>query len=174
MRDRIVAMTTTSLLPQLGHYDIDAGRSTIDFATRHLFGLAAVRGSFGIRGGTLAVSEPVGASQLSVEIDAGSFHTGTPARDSQVRSANLLDTDRYPLIVFVAEGFDGEMLAGQLTVRDVGAPVSLTLEQLSADSESFTVRASTRIDRYTFGVTAWRGIAARHLNLSITAHCIRR
>src|SRR5580700_10378647 len=37
--------------PQLGHYEIDPGSSRISFRTRHMFGLAPVRGTFAIRSG---------------------------------------------------------------------------------------------------------------------------
>ena len=39
---------------------------------------------------------------------------------------------------------------------------------------SFTVRATTRIDRTEFGVTAYRGLAGRHLDLSVEAQCVRK
>ncbi len=32
--------------PHLGRYEIDAGRSAVTFRTRHLFGLAPVRGRY--------------------------------------------------------------------------------------------------------------------------------
>lgn len=167
-------MTTTSVLPQLGRYDLDIRRSTVSFTTRHIFGLAAVRGTFAIRTGTLAVAEPVEASRLRVEIDAGSFHTGTRARDEAVRSARFLDTGRYPAMAFTADGFTGDTLSGQLTVRDVTVPVTLTVGNVSVDSESFTASASARIDRFAFGVTASRGMAGRYLDLSVQACFARR
>jgi SAM-dependent methyltransferase len=35
--------------PQLGHYEIDASRSTVIFRARHMFGLGSVRGTFAVR-----------------------------------------------------------------------------------------------------------------------------
>jgi polyisoprenoid-binding protein YceI len=42
------ALSATST-PQLGHYDVDPSRSAVTFRTRHLFGLAPVRGTFATR-----------------------------------------------------------------------------------------------------------------------------
>ena len=37
----------------------------------------------------------------------------------------------------------------------------------------FTVRASTRIDRAEFGVTAYRGVAGRYLDMTMEVRCVR-
>jgi polyisoprenoid-binding protein YceI len=38
---------------------------------------------------------------------------------------------------------------------------------------AFTVRATARIDRTEFGITAARGLAARYLDLTVEATCTR-
>ena len=86
------------------------------FRTRHLFGLAPVRGRFQIRAGTVDVTEPASESRVRVEIDTASLRSGNPARDASVRSARFLDAGRYPVMVFVAEKMDGQDLLGTLTV----------------------------------------------------------
>lgn len=155
------------MTPQLGRYKIDSG--SITFRTRHLFGLAPVRGTFAIRSGTVDVAEPIADSRVEVEIDAGSFHTGNGRRDASVRSARLLDTDRFPVMAFRANG----SLEGTLTVRDVTRPVALAVERTEVEPGSFTVVATTRVDRTAFGVTAYRGLAARHLDVRVEVTCLR-
>ena len=69
------------------------------------------------------------------------------------------------------------MLAGTLRVRDVARPVSLAIEQSTVQpgtSSSFVVCASTRIDRTDFGLTASRGMAGRHLDVSLRILGVRR
>jgi polyisoprenoid-binding protein YceI len=68
---------------------------------------------------------------------------------------------------------DGLALTGTLTVRNVTMPVSLSIEQTAARARWFNVRASTRIDRNEFGVTAYRGMAGRYLDITIEARCVR-
>jgi polyisoprenoid-binding protein YceI len=171
METRQVHPVTT---PQLGRYEIDTGRSTVTFRTRHLFGLAPVRGTFAIRSGTIDVAEPLAASPILAEIDAASFCTRNPQRDASVRSARFLDAARHPVMTFRSERIDGEELTGTLTVRGVTRPVRLAVELADVSPRTFTARATTRIDRTEFGVTASRGLAGRYLDLSLEVRCIRR
>jgi len=159
--------------PQLGRYEIDTSCSTVTFRTRHLFGLAPVRGTFAIQTGTIDIAEPLTDSGIRAEIDTASFHTGNGQRDSSVRSARFLDADQYPVMTFISERTNGSTLTGTLTVRDVTRPVSLSVEWPVFSPGSFTVRATTRIDRTDFGVTAARGLAGRYLDLSLEIQCVR-
>ena len=166
--------TTSTTTPQLGRYEIDTGHSAVTFRTRHLFGLAPVHGRLAIRGGTVDIAEPLAASAVHAEIDAASFHTRNPQRDASVRSARLLDAARHPVITFISDRVGDTELAGLLTVRGVTRPVSLSIEQSTVSPRSFTVRATTRIDRTEFGVTAYPGLAGRHLDLSLEVQCVRK
>jgi polyisoprenoid-binding protein YceI len=161
--------------PRLGHYDIDARHSAITFRTRHMFGLAPVRGAFTITSGTVNVAEPLAGSRIHAEIDAASFRTGNGQRDAAVRSGGLLDVGRHPVITFDAERVDGSVLAGVLAVRGVTRPVSLAVDSVElAASGSFTARGKVRIDRTEFGITAMRGLAGRYLELSVEVQCVRK
>jgi polyisoprenoid-binding protein YceI len=159
--------------PRIGQYEIDPGHSAVRFRTRHLFGLAPVRGTFTIRSGTVGVAEPLAGSVISAEVDAASFHTSNRQRDSAVRSSVFLDADRHPSIGFTTIRISGSVIAGMLTVRGVTKPVSLTVQEITVSPEWFTARATTRIDRTEFGVTASRGLAGRYLDLTIEARCVR-
>jgi polyisoprenoid-binding protein YceI len=160
--------------PRLGRYEIDASRSSVTFRTRHLFGLAPVRGSFAIRAGTIDVAEPITNSSIHVEIDTASFRTGNKQRDASVRSARFLNASRHPVMTFAVEGIDGAEVAGTLTVGTVTRPVSLAVGQTAVSPDSFTARATTRIDRAEFGVTAARGLAGRYLDISLEVQCVRK
>ena len=160
--------------PPLGRYEIDTSSSTVRFRTRHLFGLGPVRGSFAIRSGTVDIAEPVAGSRIRAEVDAASFRTGNPARDTAVRSARFLDAGTHPVMTFASERTDGSTLTGTLTVRGVARPVTLSIESSAATPGAFTARASTRIDRTEFGVTALRGLAGRYLDLTLEVRCLRK
>jgi polyisoprenoid-binding protein YceI len=168
--------TTHSLAaatPQLGRYQIDPDGSRVTFRTRHLFGLAPVRGTFAVKAGTVDVTEPLTGSRIYAEIEAASFRTGNPLRDPQVRSARFLAADAHPVLAFSSAGLDGQVLAGTLTVRQVTSPVSVRAEVTGVSPGSFTARATVRIDRYDFGVTARRGLAGRHLDVTVEVRCVR-
>ncbi|WP_298180800.1 YceI family protein [Saccharomonospora sp.] len=165
-------ITTTT--PRPGRYEIDTAHSTVTFNTTHLFGLLPVRGTFTISSGTVDIAEPVGESDIRVEIDATSFRTPVAMRDKVVRSPMYLDTDRHPTITFTSQRWDGGTITGALTVRGVTKPVTLLMESTALDGDSFTVRAAARVDRTEFGVTATPGMAGRYLLFSSIVRCVRR
>ncbi len=43
----------------------------------------------------------------------------------------------------------------------------------SAVTGAFNARASTRIDRTEFGLTAYRGVAGRYLDMTVEVRCVR-
>jgi polyisoprenoid-binding protein YceI len=167
----------TATTPQPGHYDIDPDRSRVTFATRHLFGLGRVRGSFAIRGGTADVADPIAASTVRAEIETASFRTRNRQRDDSVLSPRFLDPAGHPVMTFrsdrIEAGQHGSLLAGTLTVRGTSRPVTLTVTRFYASRGSFTARATARIDRTEFGITAARGLAARYLDITLEIQCTR-
>ena len=180
-------MTTTSTTddtlraPPVGRYRVDRGASTITFKSRHLFGLAPVHGTIAIRDGLVDIADPLTNSSGQVEIDTTSFDTGSRRRDQDVRSPRFLDAEWYPSMTFTSRRLDRSdgrwTLTGTLTVRDVARPVSLTIERSTVPPEaptSFVVWATTRIDRTEFGLTAARGLAGRHLDISLRIQGVRR
>jgi len=175
-------MTTTTSVPETlspGTYRIDEERCLITFRTRHLFGLGAVRGTFRLRSGEIRLAEQVQDSAVRATVDAESFHTGNPGRDRTVRSARLLDTAEHPIFTFtstqVAESGGRRVVRGRLVVRDAEHPVELTIEQARADGpQLLTIVASAAIDRYAFGVTAMKGLAARRLSCQLEIVAMRR
>ncbi len=158
---------------QPGLYEIDPSCSEVTFSTRHLFGLAPVHGSFAVHAGTVNVAEPRSDCSIHAEIETASFRTGNRQRDKTVMSAGLLDAVRYPVITFMADQGGGPVLAGILTAHGVSRPVTLAIELSAVSSRSFTARASARVDRTEFGVTAYRGLAGRYLDVSVEVRCVR-
>lgn len=159
--------------PRLGRYRIDTAKSAVTFKTRHVFGLAPVRGRFAIRNGAVDVAEPLAESSIHAEIDSASFDSGNSRRDDVVRSSTYLHAERFPAMTFAAERIDGTSIQGSLTVCGVTRTVSLSAEQTAVTPDTFRVRAGTRIDRTEFGVTAGRGMTGRHLDVLLDIECVR-
>jgi polyisoprenoid-binding protein YceI len=154
--------------PAIGAYRIEAGESTIEFVTRHMFGLAPVRGTFALRDGVVHVAEPVSASMVRATIDAGSIDTGLAARDNTVRSAQYLDTTRYPDIVFVANDVEGDrLLRGTLTVRGRTERLDVRIDEVRVLGHRLQLRASAEVDRYAWGITAMKGMTGRRLRFTL-------
>lgn len=159
--------------PRLGGYTIDTTASTIHFRTKHMFGLLPVRGTFAIGKGTVDVAEPVEESRVRVEVDVNSFDSGNPQRDGNVKSDKFLDPAAYPVMTFVSDRVEGTRIHGRLTVRDVEQPVTLQVVATDVGADRFSARATTRVDRMQFGVTATPGMTGRYLDLTLEVTCVR-
>jgi polyisoprenoid-binding protein YceI len=165
------AAVMTSNTPRPGTYQIDPERSVITFRTRHLFGLGPVRGTFRLRAGEIRVAEPAAESAVRATVDAASFATRNPGRDLMVKSARLLDTGKHPVFTFASSQLTADddqwTLHGSLVVTGNSLPVELAIERARADGPELSVLATAAIDRYAFGVTALKGLAARRLSCQL-------
>lgn len=173
------AMTDVQI-PPVGEYRIDRTNSTIAFATRHLFGLAPVHGTFALRDGHIHVADPLPDSSARATVEAGSVLTRNPGRDRTLRTSGYLDTGRHPDITFSSTRLDEQdgvwLLRGSLTVRDITKPSDLRIELSKVEHGHLRLVATTEIDRYAFGITKMKGMAARRLfmRLNILADLVSR
>ena len=92
-------------------------------------------------------------------------------------SSRLLDAHRHPFIFFASTGLDYAderwALRGNLTVRGTTRALSLIVEELEAVPAGLRLCASSRVDRYDFGMTNARGWAGRYLDLLLGVRGIR-
>jgi polyisoprenoid-binding protein YceI len=170
-----LAGATTVETPPAGDYYLNPQQSTVSFTTRHMFGLGAVRGTFRLREAHIHVADLVLASSARATVGAATVRTGNPARDTAVRSAQLLDAEQHPDIAFVSTSLidvDGQwLLRGELTVRGTAGPLDLTVEELRLTGSRLSLVATTEVDRFAFGITKMKGMVGRRLamRLEITA-----
>src|SRR5258707_12360432 len=87
-------------IPAVGTYQLDPAASTVKFATRHLFGLAAVKGTFRLISGQVTIADPVTSSTASAAMDGASFATGNTRRERDVKSARIPHMSRHPTLTF--------------------------------------------------------------------------
>lgn len=158
----------------VGTYRIDPAVSSVKCTTRHLFGLATVHVTVPIIGGMVDITNPFTDSTVTATLDAAGFRSGRRIRDRHVRSPLLLDTATYPQISFASTrlGHDGDrwVLRGALTAHGRTHPVELVIVRLDLTVHGARLAASTRLDRYAFGLTRVRGMVARHLDVTLDVH----
>jgi polyisoprenoid-binding protein YceI len=168
----------TVQIPPAGDYRIDRKNSTIGFATRHMFGLAPVHGTFALRDGHIHVAGLALESSVRATIAAASVTTRNARRDRAVRSPTYLNVDLNPDITFAStrlEEDDGRwLLRGSLTVLDTTKSSDLRIESSEVTSGHLRLVATTAVDRYEFGVTKMKGLIGRRLflRLNVFAHLI--
>ena len=176
----------------------EPGHTAAEFRVRHMM-VSWVRGHFKNVHGTLEFDpeNPHGTS-VEVTIDAGGLWSGEPERDAHLRSADFLDVQNHPELIFRGsgvelDGADEGKLRGELTIRGVTRPVSLDVRYLGqwetpwweagVDKGPKTragFLATARIDRKDFGVS-WNGTLDRggvvvgdEVHITIDAEAIRQ
>jgi polyisoprenoid-binding protein YceI len=163
-------------VPKPGRYRISPADSAVTIRTRHLFGLGPVRATIALRDGLIVVTDPPGASSASARFAVPAFESGSGPRDAAVLSPRLLDAEAYPTMSFTSTELTEDqgqwVLRGELEVRGVTRLVEARITALRADGATLRATARASIDRYDFGITAYRGLAARRLTveLAVTAH----
>ena len=165
-------MTMSQPLPP-GTYLLDPERTTIRADVKAMFGLMTVHGTFRLNGGQITIAEDPGAAHVRAVIDAGSFESGNKSRDNDVVSASLLDAKAYPEITFDGTGArqDGSawLVDGSVTAHGSTVPAELRVTPGPADGGLVRFRATARLDRTSFGVTAKKGMVGRTADVVIEA-----
>jgi polyisoprenoid-binding protein YceI len=149
-------------IPGKGRWELDTAHTRLGFVARHLM-VTKVRGNFGVFGGAITVGDGPEDSQVEVHVDAASIDTGTPDRDTHLRSPDFLDVEKFKELTFVSTkveeaGHHKLRITGDLTIKDVTRPVVL-----EADFEGITddpwgnkrvgFTATAEIDREDWGMT---------------------
>jgi polyisoprenoid-binding protein YceI len=143
-------------------WEIDRSHSGIYFTVPHLV-IAKVRGQFSRwRGEVLMPAGDFRRASAAAVIDASSIETGVADRDTHLRSADFLDVQRYPEIMFESlrvdtESSDRLRVVGQLTIKAITREVSLDVERhgVAKDpwgQERAAFTAKTSINRRDFGL----------------------
>jgi polyisoprenoid-binding protein YceI len=173
---KTTSQTNQFEVPTPGRYRLDPAPSSVAFRTRHLFGLAEVKGTMPIIGGDIVVDPAMPEADVTITLNAAAFNTGHTKRDGDASKPKFLYVDRYPEMTFRAHRSGALMrsedrwsLDGELTVRGVTKPVTLSIDSVETTAMGFRVTAITRIDRYAFGLTAAKGMASRYLTVELVA-----
>ena len=144
-------------------WQIDPYHLQVEFAVKH-FGMMTVRGHFAdvVATGEIDPDHPE-SSSLDVTINTASIKTNNEQRDSDLRSSNFLEIDKFPTITFKskridASGKDTYTMSGDLTIKGNTRPVSLTVLRYGEINDAqmghrVAFSAEGEINRKDFGLT---------------------
>jgi polyisoprenoid-binding protein YceI len=148
-------------LPPAGKYELDASHTEVGFVAKHL--LTKTRGRFTEFSGTNEVGDTPEASSVEVEVRTASVQTNFEQRDEHLKSPDFFEVEEYPVMTFRSTeirhtGGPNFELDGDLTIRDVTKPVTLSGEYLGTGTDPFgntyfSAEASTKVDREDWGLT---------------------
>lgn len=157
---------------ETGLWQLDPTATTVALKHRTMWGLVTVKGAFTAVAGQGEV-RPDGSAVGSVTLDATSLDTRSAKRDEHLRSADFFDAANHPELTFAVRGAeirggDTVHVDGQLTVRGVSRPQSVTARLAAADAASVTLEAEFTVDREQFGIT-WNQLGMMRGLTTVTA-----
>jgi len=119
----------------MAKWTFEPGHTAAEFSARHMM-VTYVRGHFKDVHGSLSFDpKDPAASSVEVTIEARKLWTGEPMRDDHLRSADFLDVENFPEIIFrgqeiVVIGEVDYRVRGELTIRGKTNPVTLDVHYL--------------------------------------------
>lgn len=113
-------------------WTIDTAHTTVGFKTRHM-GLSKVRGQFtSFRGSVEGDPKDITTAKARLEVDLASVDSGSPDRDTHLRSPDFFGVENHPTMVFQSKSVipdgDGYKVVGDLTIKGITREVELTYE----------------------------------------------
>ena len=116
-------------------WTFEPGHTAAEFRVRHMM-VTWVRGHFKNVKGTMEFDpDDSGNGRLSATIEADRLWSGEPDRDVHLKSADFLDVEHHPTIIFESSavrrvGASQFKVAGNLTIRGITRPVTLDVQYL--------------------------------------------
>lgn len=133
------------------------------FEADHWDGLSVWRGKFTKTSGSVVLDRKNRTGTLDVTIETASVDVGHAAMNAVLKSARILDAEKYPTIVYRGNAmrFEGERPAeviGELTLNGVTRPLNLRIDSFKCmqshlyHREVCGVNALATFNRADFGV----------------------
>jgi len=161
----LIALTLVATTPYVfaETYTIDPSHTFPSFETDH-FGISVWRGKFDKTSGTVTLDKAAKTGSLNIVIDTNSVNFGYPKLDNHVKTAEFLNTEKFPTATYKADKFkfDGDKpiaVMGELTLMGITKPVTLTINKFKCIMHPMLKRevcgadASAEFKRTDFGVT---------------------
>lgn len=146
------------------NWKIDPLHSSAQFSVKHLM-ISTVRGQFGgVNGKVVYDPKNPAAAKVEATIDCSTVYTGTPKRDSDLKTAEFFDVKKYPVMTFKSKRVEavagGKLkMTGDLTINAITREVALDLDPPSEEIKDaqgrmkIGVSGVTKISRKEFGIT---------------------
>lgn len=141
-------------------WTLDNTHADVEFAVRHLM-ISTVKGRFRQFTGTGTTAPDGTLTGVEMTIDAASIDTNSEQRDGHLRSADFFDVANHPQLAFkstkVVQAGSDVMITGDLTIRGVTKPVTLTGEYAAPSTDPWgntraALAVSGKIGRKDWGL----------------------
>ncbi len=163
-------------------YDLQPEASTVAFQAD--FGQQQITGDIPLTRADLVLDfDRLSNCRVNVVLDATGAGASFPFAAEALKGKTVLDVARHPRMTFestsVKAAGDGATVKGNLTLRGVTRPVTLTAEIFrqkgteAGDRSRLTVRLTGVVKRSDFGATGFADMVSDQVRIVITARIIR-
>lgn len=135
-------------------YTIDPSHTYPAFEADHLGGVSKWRGKINKSEGKLSFDRAAKKGKVEVTMLMDSIDFGFEKMNEHARAEDIFNVKKFPTAKFVGDqfGFEGDTLktvAGQLTLKGVTKPVTLTVTEFLCKQHPFAKREVCGADAYT-------------------------
>lgn len=148
-----IALATGSALAAPVTYNVDGSHTFPRFSYSH-FGLSTQISSFSKTSGTVVLDAAAKTGSVDITIDMKSVNTGSVDFNGHIQGEDFLDTAKFPNATFkstkvVFEGDKPKAIEGNLTIKGVTKPVTLTVTQFLAMPHPMMKKPALGANAYT-------------------------
>ena len=188
MRKSLLSFAAALLLAQSAMaapetYGIDPSHTFPRFSYEH-FGLSVQVQKFNKTTGTIVFDKAAKTGSVDVTIDTNSVDAGTPLT-THIKDVDFLDTAKFPTATFkstkvVFEGDKPSKIEGNLTLKGVTKPVTLTVTQFTNKAHPFTksdaigASATTVVKRSDFNMAKFVPAVGDEVTITLSIEALKQ
>jgi len=180
----LLTMTASAALAAPETYVIDGSHTYPRFSYSHL-GLSTQLSRFNTTTGKVVFDKAAKSGSVDIEIDAKSVDTGSTLFNQHIQGEDFLDTAKYPKAIFKSTNvvFEGEKpvkIEGNLTIKGVTKPVTLTVTSFQAmphpmqKKDAIGANAYTTIKRSEFNAGKYAPNVGDEVRIDIAIEAIKQ
>jgi len=163
-------------------YDIDLVHSSVVFRIKHL-GISYVHGRFNGTTGSLVIDESDDKNnEIKVIVKSDSIDTYNPDRDKHLKSADFLDIEKHPEIIFESIYFikkDDNLydVKGELSLHGVTKIITVEAEHTGSGEDMWGgfrtgFEASFKVSRSEFGIKSLPGAVGDLIKMTVSVEAV--
>ena len=180
----LLTLTASAALAAPETYVIDGSHTYPRFSYSHL-GFSTQLSRFNTTTGKVVFDKAAKSGSVDIEIDAKSVDTGSTLFNQHIQGEDFLDTAKYPKAIFKSTNvvFEGEKpvkIEGNLTIKGVTKPVTLTVTSFQAmphpmqKKDAIGANAYTTIKRSEFNAGKYAPNVGDEVKIDIAIEAIKQ
>jgi len=180
----IFTVTASAALAAPETYVVDGSHTYPRFSYSHL-GFSTQLSRFNTTTGKVVFDKAAKTGSVDIEIDAKSVDTGSTLFNQHIQGEDFLDTAKYPKAMFKSTNvvFEGEKpvkIEGNLTIKGVTKPVTLTVTSFQAmphpmqKKDAIGANAYTTIKRSEFNAGKYAPNVGDEVRIDIAIEAVKQ